>query len=443
MLATGFPAMAGQNDEAFQCGVAETVMTRVKDRQEVYGELYARALVFASANQRAALVTLDIGTLGNDYTKVLLKGISDAAGIPADNLLINPSHTHNAPGVDGRNLSPESQIWLAGALADLVASAAGHLEPATLRYGRAPVQIGYNRRLMVDGHVTMDANRKGAVVPWVDVLDVHGLKGKRIAVLFSHAAHPVIVHRSSGNTGADYPGFAVTHLRRLLSTKDGEPEGIFMFAQGCGANINGYPLNGGLDKCEAAGLSLATAVAEALVNAKEIATGPPKVRSMTLSLPLQNPPPLAECKTNLANQPNNKRYQGLLEMVESGQPLVKPLPVRALAIGDLCLVGFAGELFAEYQLWLDQASPFHHTFALSYTNGYAGYIGTADDYQLGPAGGYETWEFPTGNPPWLPLNPASEKQIRAGVLQLLTGLKSQDASRGARPMTDKPPPATK
>lgn len=436
-LAITSAAIAGQNNVSLKCGAAETVITRVKDRQEVYGELHACALVFAVANQRAALVTLDIGTLGNDYAEDLLKGISNAAGIPADNILINPSHTHSAPGVDGRSMSPESHKWLAGALAELVASAAGHLEPATLRYGRAPVQVGFNRRLMVDGHVTMEPNRQGAVVPWVDVLAVNDLKGKRIAVLFSHAAHPVIVHRSSGNTGPDYPGFAATHLRRLLPTKDGKPEGIFMFAQACGANINGYPLNGGIDKCEAAGLALATAVVEALANAKEIAPGPPKVRSMTLSLPLQNPPPLAECKANLANQPDNKRYQGLLKLVETGQPPVKPLPVRALAIGDLCFVGFTGEMFAEYQLWLDKASPFKHTFTLSYTNGYAGYIGTADDYKLGPAGGYETWEFPTGNPPWLPLDPAAEEQVRDGVLQLLTGLKSQGTNRGGRTLSNK------
>ena len=437
VLAITAAAFAGRLDVSIKCGAAETVITRVKDRQEVYGELHARALVFAGAEQRAALVTVDIGTFGTDYADGLLKSISNAAGIPAENILINPSHTHSAPGVDGRMMSPESRKWLTGALAELVANAAGRLEPATLRYGGAPVQVGFNRRLMVDGHVTMEPNRKGAVVPWVDVLDVRGLNGKRIAVLFSHAAHPVIVHRSSNNIGPDYPGFAVTHLRRLLS-KDGETEGIFMFGQGCGGNINGDPLNGGLDKCEAAGLALATAVVEALAHAKEIAPGPPKVRSTTISLPLQKAPPVAECKADLANQPNNKRYQALLEIAESGQPQFMSLPMRALAIGDLCFACFAGEMFAEYQLWLDKASPFKNTFTLGYTNGYAGYIGTAADYKLGPAGGYETWDHPTGNPPWLPLNPAAEQQVRDGMLKLLTELKSQGENRGKRPLAKEP-----
>ena len=57
--------------------------------------------------------------------------------------------------------------------------------------GRAPVQIGYNRRLMNDeGYITMAPNPEGSVVPWVDVLGAYDENGQIIAVLFSHAAHP-------------------------------------------------------------------------------------------------------------------------------------------------------------------------------------------------------------------------------------------------------------
>ena len=79
--------------------------------------------------------------------------------------------------------------------------------------------------------------------------------GKRIAVLFSHAAHPVIVHWVSEAITTDVPGYAVGHLRNLLD-KYSNPQGVLMFAQGCCANINGYPLRGGYDTADAAGLSL-------------------------------------------------------------------------------------------------------------------------------------------------------------------------------------------
>ena len=45
-----------------------------------------------------------------------------------------------------------------------------------------------------------------------------------------------------------------------------------------------------------------------------------------------------------------------------------------------------GEMFVDYQLFLDDASPFDRTIALGYTNGCIGYVPTADAY---PVGGYE------------------------------------------------------
>ena len=70
-----------------------------------------------------------------------------------------------------------------------------------------------------DGYITMAPNPEGSVVPWVDVLGAYDANGEIIAVLFSHAAHPVIVHWSSEEMGADYPGYAVEHLRNFLESE--------------------------------------------------------------------------------------------------------------------------------------------------------------------------------------------------------------------------------
>jgi len=419
------------SDTTLMAGAAETVITRVKDRPEVYEDLYARALVLTEDTQRLAIVTADIGTFGYAYVDVLLEAINTATGIPAENIIICPSQTHSAPGVDGRHMSPESKEWLAGSIAELVKSAADDIQPATLRVGRAPVQIGYNRRLMQDGRIVMAPNPEGAVVPWVDVLEVlskvegsaYGANGKRIGVLFSHAAHPVIVHWSSEAIGPDFPGYAVKHLRNLLS-KEGEPEGVFMFAQGCCGNINGYPLQGGFTACDAAGLSLAFAVTQALAADQAITPGLLRSRSMILSLPRRDPPSVAECKEVLATNPDNRRYQALLKIAESGEPQFMRFPMRALAIGDeLCILTFTGEMFAEYQLFADVASPFKHTFVFSHVNGISSYVATKKDYDLGPAGGYEAWDGPTRGP-WMPMHPSAEQIVREGMMRLLNELKS-------------------
>ena len=411
-------------DSRLMSGAAETVITQVKDRPDVYDDLYARALVLAEDSHRLAIVTVDIGTFDNTYFDLLLNAINKATGIPAENIIINTSQTHNAPGVDGRVLSQLSKDWLAGSISDLVKNATDNLQPATLTVGRAPVQIGYNRRLMKDAQIVMEPNPGGAIVPWVDVLGAYDQDGKQIAVLFSHAAHPVIIHASSKAIGPDFPGYAVKHLRNLLS-KEGEPDGVFMFAQGCCGNINGYPLRGGFAACDAAGLSLAFATTQALSKDQDLNPGFLKARSMSLSLPLQDPPSVDECKEILAREPDNQCYQDLLNIAESGEPQFMSFPMRALAIGEeLCILALTGEMFAEYQLWLDEASPFKHTFVFSHTNGLTGYIATRKDYELGSSGGYEAWYHPNSSPPWLSLRPSAEQLIREGILRLLSELKS-------------------
>lgn len=405
-------------------GAAETVITSIKDKPEVYAELYARALVLADGEKRLAIVTADYGQFTLQYNKVLLDAIEDATDIPPEHVVINCSHTHNAPGVDGRWITEESEAWLANCLAELVKNAVDALEPATLRVGRAPVQIGYNRRIMNDeGYITMAPNPEGSVVPWVDVLGAYDTDGQIIAVLFSHAAHPVIVHWSSEEMGADYPGYAVEHLRNFLDLK---PKSILLFAQGCAADINGYPLRGGFSACDVAGFALAFATHQALKTAEEIPAAPLKALSVLVNLPFRDPPSVAECKQLIEEFPDDERYVALLEVAGSGEKGALPFPMSAFAVGDaLCFFSVSHELFSEYQLFVDETSPFSHTFVFGYTNGSEVYVATRAAYELGLKAGYEAGprNHALSGPYRLALPPSVEERIRAEMTDLLGKLK--------------------
>ncbi len=403
-------------------GAAEAVITRVKDRPVVYDDLFARALVLGADDDRLVVVATDMGTFSVEYADELLRRIERTTDIPSGNIIITTTQTHNAPGVDGREMTPEAGEWLADCIAGLVKNANDDLRPCVLNAGRALVQIGYNRRLMQDGEIVMAPNPEGAIVPWVDVLEAKDADGRRIAVLFSHAAHPVIIHWLSEEIGPDFPGYAVRHLRDLLA-REGEPEGVFMFAQACCGDINGHPLRGGFGACDAAGLSLAFAVKQALAGARPVAPDAFKARSLDLSLPLEEPPTAAECRAALAEDPDSTRFRELLAVAESGERQFHPLSMRALAVGDaLCFLTFTAEMFAEYQLYADAVSPFGQTFVFSHTNGITGYVATAKDYELGPAGGYESWNYPTRNRPWLPPQPQAERLVHGGITRLLDEL---------------------
>ena len=396
----------------------------------VYGDLYARALVLEDGRQSLAIVTLDMTSISYDRTETLLESINRATGIPKENIVINCSHTHNEPDESDPNIkeAPSFEAELADYLATIVKNAVDNLQAATVRVGREPVQIAYNRRLMGgDGEIMMAPNPDGVIVPWVDVLGAYGTNGKRIGVLFSYAAHPVIImdfdHAPSHVhtvVGPDYPGFAVGHLRGLPGG-NGEAGEVFMFAQGCGANINGFPLRGGFGACDAAGLSLASAVRRAMHGFETVAPTSLKARSLTLSLPLQQPS-VTLCEKLLAEEPNSRHYQRLLERAENGGQESIPLPMRAFAVGnELGILSLPGEMFAEYQLFADDISPFKHTLVFGYTNGNSGYIATKKDYDLGLAGGYEA-----SLKHRLPPEPSVEGQIQEGITRLLSELKSAD-----------------
>ena len=350
--------------------------------------------------------------------------IERASGIPPEHVVINCSHTHNAPGVDGRWITEESEAWLATCLAELVKDAVDALESATLRVGRSPVQIGYNRRLMNDeGYITMAPNPEGAVVPWVDVLGAYDANGQIIAVLFSHAAHPVIVHWSSEEMGADFPGYAVEHLRNFLDLK---PESILLFAQGCAADINGYPLRGGFSACDVAGFALAFATHQALKTAEEIPAAPLKACSVLVNLPFRDPPSVEECEQLIKEFPDDERFVALLEVAKSGEKRTLPFPMSAFAVGDaLCFLSVSHELFAEYQLFADETSPFSHTFVFGYTNGSEVYVATRKAYELGLRAGYEAGprNHALSGPYRLALRPAVEERIHAEITNLLGKLK--------------------
>ena len=394
----------------------------------VYGDLYARVLVLEDGRQSLAIVTLDMTSISYERTDVLLGSIHKATGISKENIVINCSHTHNEPDESDPNIkeAPSFESELADHLATIARNAVENLQPATVRVGREPVQIAYNRRLMKDdGEITMAPNPDGPIVPWVDVLSAHGTNGERIGVLFSYAAHPVIImdfdHAPSHVhtvVGPDYPGFAIGHLRGLLGG-NGDADGVFMFAQGCSANINGFPLRGGFGACDAAGLSLAAAVKRAMSGFETVPPTPLKAQSTTLSLPLQQPS-VELCEQLLAEEPDSRHYQRLLERAENGVSESIPLPMRAFAVGDeLCILSLPGEMFAEYQLFAEEISPFKHTLVFGYTNGNSGYIATKKDYDLGLDGGYEASLKHRLSP-----ESSVEAQIQEGITRLLSELKS-------------------
>ena len=437
-LGTSLVLGKGPRGTGLMAGSAETTITPtpvgtfligpMKESTGVNDDLFARALVISDGEKRIAIVTIDFLGLDFSFNNLIAAEIEHQTGIPRGRIMINCSHTHNAPlTIPWRKWQKKlDKPWhktMPGKVAAAVSRAAAGLQKAKLSYGREPVQIGFNRRLPTENGVIMKPNPDGTVVPWVDVLCVEAADRRPIAVLISHAAHPVIIHGASTLISADYPGFAVSTMRSNMGGQR-----VFMFAQGCGGNINGFPLRGGIDAAASAGKKLASAAEQAVRN-KGPAVQSNKLLDVSseLSLPLRQPPSVQQCEKLLAKDPQNDFKRELLEIAKDGKRRSMKFPIRAFAVGDeLCIVGLPHEVFAEYQLLVHEISPFEHNMVFAYTNGCEGYLGTRKDYELGDRGGYET--APQGAPLLyhgrLAPEPRVEAQIKDGINRVFEELHS-------------------
>jgi len=368
-----------------------------------------------AAGVRVAIVRFDLVRAIFDLTEALHETFRRQFGI--DHLLINMAHPHSA-----QNLGPRSDEdtmigrWINSVhdkLIDALAEAVGSLEPVSLRAGRAPAQVGFNRRLPTeDGSITMEPNRDGPVVPWVNVLVAERPNGSPLAVVFEHAAHPVIVPDTSGLISADFPGAAVVRIRELLGA-----DVVPLFAQGCGGNINAYPLRTTHKNADKAGRELGDAVAEAVRNATPIRADQFTVREAKhIDLPSASLPSVEvvedihsqfveivreKRETKWTNLQGFKdmlaRLETARDMIEQGIDRGKPrrLDVTAVMLGrEWILVALSHEMFCQYELWVDEHAPFEHNMTLGYTNGNEGYIPVDEALKMGARGGYEAGKLP-------------------------------------------------
>ena len=409
----------------------------------VHDPLCARALVVDDGLRSWAIVCLDLMGLDFAFNDRLKAAIIDCAGVDA--VVVNCSHTHSAPftapwGVESWiECCRDQSEWrdrLAMEIPAVVAEARQGAVEVSLSAGRYPVQVGFNRRMMTEDGIVMVLNEHGQVVPWVDVLVARASDGRCIAMLFSHAAHPVIILGSSTLISADYPGAAVAMLEQELGA-----EAVPMFAQGCGADINGYPDATGFENSDAAGRKLARAALKAMENAGELRAGEFRMASESMMLPCRELPSPgemralledAEAKLEVEKQLPGKDtgwresqvdgLRGLLKSAEAGESVKIRMEMTAIMAGsEWAMLTLSHEPFAEYALWAGDNCPFESMMVLGYTDGCESYVATDEALSLGDRGGYEVQGFPTyGGAAWcylkrVPLRTGAERQIKAAI----------------------------
>ena len=381
----------------------------------VHDPLYMQALLLEDGGgNRVLIARFDLMGIDFDLADELQETFQREHGITRT--LLNFSHPHSSRYFTARSDEPSAEAeWINGAhdkLAEAVVSACASLESVSLYAGRAPAQVGFNRRVLnEEGRAVMAVNRDAPRVPWVNTLEVRRPDGRPLAVLFEHPAHPVIVPDQSRLISADFPGAASARVRERLGG-----DVVALFGQGCCGNINAFPLRTSHENAEKAGRELGDAVIDAMAAAVPVGADRLDVRvAARVELPTRELPAMdvwEEASESLDAARSKgadrwitaeeyrvfrRRLDTIREMMERGEErgLPRRLDVTAVMLGrEWLLVAMPHELFCEYELWIDEAAPFAHTMTLGYTNGGQGYIAVDKDLAMGPKGGYEAGCLP-------------------------------------------------
>ena len=401
-----------------QAGVGRTTLTpplgtpligyggRERGADAIRDDIYATSLVLSDGDTTVALVTCDLCALPIQQVRYVQQLIEERTGIPPAHVMINTSHAHSGPLTTFNEETPESVrqvvVALLDAIAESVVQAVAALVPCRLSAGRGTVEASINRRKR-NGYsdaVTPEFP-EGTVDPDLHVVRIDGLYGRPLAVVTAYACHPVALRPPSHAISADF----VCALRATVEPQVGAP---LLFAQGAAGNLvpigpememeERLELTGKVLGMEA--LRVYTALgAEALPvddsrGAEALrAYGPPESLRSATSVPPK--PMLAAASENLlldlwTEQPpiadaerSHQTFPYLTPPLVNGKV---ECAVQALRLGDVALVGVAGEAFVEIGLAVKARSPIPHTIFLGYTNGCLGYIPTAAAYE---PGGYE------------------------------------------------------
>ena len=405
--------------------------------------LFVRCLYLEDASGNAvAIVGLDLIMASFETCDELRAEIREKCGV--QHTLLNFSHTHASAALGPRGRSTvsndEDSRWndrTLDSIIAVVAAARKQAEPVSLRAGRADVQVGFNRRLVNtgNGHIFMGVNRKGPAVPWVNVLVADSLRtSKTIAVLFEHAAHPVIAPHTSKLTSADFPGAAGKRIREVLGN-----DVITVFGQGCGGNINGFPLRSTHERADEAGRRLGEASLKAIESSKRITARTLSIKSTTVTLPSASLPGRELLAEMMDLEKNNakrmKQLRQIEKLIKQGeQPPGRRFDAHAVMLGsEWCLTTMPHEMFCQYELWIDKHAPFRNTMTFAFTNGYEGYVAVDEALALGARGGYEAGRLPNwgGQVYTRHLGPpavGAEKIVKAALSSLWPSLSGSEKS---------------
>ncbi len=373
--------------------------------QTVRDDLYVKAAVIEADGDRVAIVACDLLWMDKEIVNAARAAIHESLGIPPESVLISATHTHTGPDVADRGMVPIDREWiatLAPAISAAVEEAAGAMFEAVLRPNTGwEDESSFNRLLRMrdgtdrfgwSGDPAAVAGVAGPIDPEVVVLGVYDQESNLRGMLVNFALHVDVIGGGKADfISADWPG----ELARTVAAIYGE-DVVTLFLQGTSGDINHcthfateLPTAG-----VAKAVQLGRTIGAAAINAVEKAEPTHDETLHGMIEVLQIPYYVVEDKLReevaqlKAQGPTGDFERFLIERVESWPYNGKTadVPVQALRIGPLAVIGLPGEIFVRWGLTIKAWSPAPYTMVVELANDWFGYVPTIEQAERGGYG---------------------------------------------------------
>ena len=408
----------------------------LRNAEKILDPLQINCIALGCGNESVLLMTVDNLGITQAMLTPMRQAVAEATKLPVAAIYVHATHSHTAgvvsPMLQEEN-EPEYCETVKNQLVEAARLALSDLQPARMGWGvgQAPTVAFVRRFRMKDGSVRTNpgTNHPDIVAPIGQVDErVNVLRFDRendSLVLMNFGNHPDTVGGS--NISADWPGFARSAVEQALP---GTKAIMFNGAQGDVNHINVHPTGGAgndltrdfddVDRGYGHARHIGRVVAGAVMQVydKVCYTEVDSLRyaqdmvDIPSNMPEAKDMPLAReyAQLHLEGKEDQIPYSGMmlttvvaeaLRMVrlENG-PEVFQLPMSGIAIGNVALVGIAGEPFTGIGRALKETPGWDLILPCCCTNGYEGYFPMQEAYD---EGGYE----------------ARSSNFKAGVAELL------------------------
>jgi len=403
MIYGGALISLAQTDESmpFKAGAAKVNISPAPDAlpdgfNSIHDSLYARAIVIDNGSTGAALVSIDNGFLNESIWKNVTETIKEETGIPVENVLLCPSHTHSAPMLMRPPSSsdadaPEDPILseyislIEKSIIDVVVKAESNLQPARIGYGTGFSDFNVNRdvinpetRLWSQG-----PNYDGVTDHTVYVVKIEAATGELLGVFINFAMHANWMFMS-GVVSAGLPGGVARYIedyyRNFYDT-----DVVALWSMGAAGDQN--PVHfGSLRMRDATDAQADAAFARRVqmigsfgqVMGEEVIRVLQQTKRLDDEIRIYGAQETITCPGRTRTDTNNR--EGNPGSYIDGDPV--HIKLSLLELGNIAFAGVNAEVYNLIAQSLQKESPMANTIFLSITNGGAnsGYIPSDDAF---------------------------------------------------------------